>query len=135
VRPGGLVATYMWDIPGGGLPARPVAMAMKSLNLPAPTRINDDASRRDTLEALWRQAGLQSIETTVIRIPVAFSGFDDFWDSFNVPVGPGGQAIAAMAPAVRDEFKACLRDLLPSDGGGRIAYEAFANAVKGRVAA
>ena len=135
VRPGGLVATYMWDIPGGGLPHQPAVLAMKALNLNTPTRINDDASRRDVLEGLWRQAGLQAVETRVIRIPLVFAGFDDFWDSVSVPVGPNGQAIVAMTPSVRGEFKARLRDTLPSDGSGRIAYEAFANAVKGRVPA
>jgi hypothetical protein len=135
VRPGGLVATYMWDIPGGGLPVYPVSVAMRSLNMPVPTRVNDDASRRDHMETLWRQTGLQAVATTVIRIPVAFSGFDDFWDSVSVPVGPGGKAISEMAPNDRERLKARLHDTLPRDGNGRIAYEAFANAVKGTVAA
>jgi ubiquinone/menaquinone biosynthesis C-methylase UbiE len=133
VRPGGWVATYMWDIPGGGFPLYPMALAMKSLNMTLPTRINDDASRRDNMEALWRRAGLQSVATNVIRIAVTFSDFDDFWDSVSTPVGPSGKAISAMTPDVKGEFKARLRDLVPTEPSGRIAYEAFANAVKGRV--
>ena len=30
VRPGGWVATYMWDVPGGGLPVEPINVAMSA---------------------------------------------------------------------------------------------------------
>jgi hypothetical protein len=35
----------------------------------------------------WEDAGLESIETRVIRIPTVYADFDDFWDSNVVPVG------------------------------------------------
>jgi hypothetical protein len=41
--------------------------------------------------------------------------------------------IAKMSPAELEELKAHLRTLLPIAADGSIAYEAFANAVKGRV--
>ena len=37
VKPGRLVATYMWDIPGGGMPIEPVYAAMKTLGISYPT--------------------------------------------------------------------------------------------------
>jgi hypothetical protein len=85
------------------------------------------------MQALWQQAGLASVETRVIRIEVSFSGFDEFWDSNNVPVGPAGQAIQRLSPEMREKLKAQLRKQLPAAPDGRIVYEAFANAVKGRV--
>jgi SAM-dependent methyltransferase len=133
VKQGGIVATYMWDIPGGGIPIRPLAAAMKSLGLGEPARPNVEASRRDTMESFWRDAGLQAVETSVIRIRVAFSDFDDFWDSSTVPVGPSGKAISEMSSSTRERLKARLREQLPIAADGTIAYEAFANAVKGRV--
>ena len=36
VRPGGCVATYMWDIPAGGLPLEPIYKAMKSMGVDLP---------------------------------------------------------------------------------------------------
>jgi hypothetical protein len=33
VRPGGWVATYMWDLPGGGIPIEPMYRALKSLGV------------------------------------------------------------------------------------------------------
>lgn len=133
VRPGGWVATYMWDVPAGGVPVHPLYTAMKSLGITPGAPPSPDASRREVMEELWKNAGLQSVETRVIRIPVAFSDFDDFWDSTTQPIGPQGKLIAAMPPARREQLRNRVRELLPTAADGRIAYEAFANAVKGRV--
>src|SRR4029077_10807631 len=148
VRPGGIVATYMWDIPGGGLgclappagghprgaplPLAPVGRAFKAMDKEY-SRTSDNASRREVMQTLWQGAGLREVETRVIRITVDFTSFDDFCDSSLVPVGPAGQVIAKMSPAELEELKAHLRKLLPIAADGSIAYEAFANAVKGRV--
>ncbi len=133
VRPGGIVATYMWDIPGGGIPLAPIAVAMKSLGMTTPTMPNVDASRQDNMRAIWKQAGLTSVETRVIRIPVVYADFNDFWDSVSAPVGASGKAIADLSPSARGQLKARLHEQLPIAADGRIAYEGFANAVKGRV--
>jgi ubiquinone/menaquinone biosynthesis C-methylase UbiE len=132
VRPGGPVATYMWDVAGGGLPLAPVGRALKAMGKEY-SRISDAAARRDTMQSLWQGAGLREVETSVIRITVDFASFDDFCDSNLVPIGPAGQVIAKMSPAELEELKAHLRKLLPTGAKGSIAYESFANAVKGRV--
>jgi ubiquinone/menaquinone biosynthesis C-methylase UbiE len=116
VRTGGIVATYMWDVAGGGLPLTP-----------------DVAARRETMQALWQGAGLQAVETRVIRIMVNFTSFEDFCESSLVPIGPAGQVIAKMSPDETAQLKAHARAQLPIAADGSIAYEAFANAVKGKV--
>jgi hypothetical protein len=93
-----------------------------------------EVSRQDNMRALWERAGLQSVDTRVIRIPVGYADFDDFWQPFSVPEGPSGMAIRKMSPAQIEELKAALREELPIRADGRIVYEAFANAVRGRVA-
>ena len=77
VRPGGIVATYMWDITGGGLPLAPVGRAFKAMGKDY-SRISDAAARRDNMQALWQGAGLREVETRIIRITVDFASFDDF---------------------------------------------------------
>jgi SAM-dependent methyltransferase len=131
VRPGGWVASYMWDLPGGGIPVEPVLRALKSLDVAVPIP-GIEVSRRDNMRAVWEKAGLQSIDTHVIRIPVVYSDFDDFWQSYNVPEGPSGQPISKMSPAEIEELKRRLREQLPISPDGHIAYESFANAVSGR---
>jgi hypothetical protein len=106
VRPGGIIATQMWDVAGGGLPLAPVGRALKVLGKDY-SRISDTAAR-----------GRHDISVK----------------SNLVPVGPARQVIAKMAPAELEQLKANLRRQLPSAADGSIAYEAFANAVKGRVA-
>lgn len=132
-KPGGLVATYMWDTLHGGVPLAPIEAALKFLGKSAPVRPSGAASQRDNMQSLWQAAGLQSIETREIRIPVAYSSFDDFCESNIVPIGPAGQLISTMSPDEVEQLKARLREQLPIGADGRIAYEAFANAVKGRV--
>jgi SAM-dependent methyltransferase len=132
VRPGGGVATYMWDTLGGGVPLKPIEAALKSMGKDY-ARASSAASKRETMQALWQDAGLQGVETTVIRIQVAFANFDDFCESSVVPIGPAGQVISKMSPAEMEQLKARLREQLPIAADGSIAYEAFANAVKGRV--
>jgi SAM-dependent methyltransferase len=122
VRPGGVVATYMWE-----------AAAMKDLSLTPPQRPNVEASARDAMQAIWKQAGLTAIESEVIRIRVSFLSFDDFWDSNTVPVGPSGKALSELSPNAREQLKVRVRERLPIAADGSIAYEAFANAVKGVV--
>jgi hypothetical protein len=84
------------------------------------------------MQKIWRQAGMQSVETEVIRIQVAYSDFGDFWRSCNVPVGPSGNAVANLSPGDREDLKEYFRRYLPTAADGRIVYDAFTNAVKGR---
>ena len=134
VRPGGWVATYMWDIPGGGATLDPIYIALESMGMTTSVRPpNPTVSRRQAMDELWKNAGLESVDTRVIRIPVAYSDFDDFWDSNTVPVGQQGKLIENMSMSAREQLRARLREHLPFTSDGRIAYESFANAVKGRV--
>jgi SAM-dependent methyltransferase len=132
VRAGGWIATYMWDRPGGGTPLEPIYVAAKSLGMDPPPPPGVEISRVLAMRDLWEKAGLTAIETRVIRIPVVFSDFDDFWDSTIVPVGPLGKFLQELSPCARERLRARLREQLPVSCDGRIAYEAFANAVKGR---
>ena len=132
VRPGGVVATYMWDFPDGFPPA-PLAKAMKDLGLTPPERPNVEASGREAMRGIWKDAGLTALETEVIRIRVNFSSFDDFWESNTVPVGPSGKALSELTPSAREQLRGRLRERLPIAANGTITYEAFANAVKGVV--
>jgi hypothetical protein len=133
VRPGGWVATYMWDILNGGAPTTPIYMAIESLGSTLPVRPNPAASRLEAMRGFCETAGLEAVETRVIRIPVRYADFDDFWDSNTVPVGPQGKVIAGMSPGEREQLRVRLRKHLPATSDGRIVYESFANAAKGRM--
>jgi ubiquinone/menaquinone biosynthesis C-methylase UbiE len=131
-KPGGTVATYMWDLPNLGVPLSPLYKALVKLGHSAPSPPSGYASSREAMQNLWQDAGLQSVELTVLRVQVRFDGLDDFWASNVVPVGPLGKVLTSLSPAEASELKAELQASLPVQPDGKIAYDAIANAVKGR---
>ncbi len=131
VKPGGTVAAYMWDLPKMGVPLSPLYRALVKLGHAAPQPPNPHASSQESLQKLWADAGLQSVEMTVLRIPVSFENLDDFWASNVVPVGPLGKVLAGLSAAESKALKDELQASLPTKPDGKIVYEAVANAVKG----
>ncbi len=132
VAPGGAVATYAWDMLGGGFPLEPVLAEARALGVNTPQPPSVEASRIEALQDLWTGAGLEAVETREITVQRTFADFDDLWTtSLLAPsVGP---LLAAMAPADVETLKARVRARVPADAAGRITHGARANAVKGRV--
>ncbi len=133
VRPGGCVAAYMWDILGGGLPTEPIYAGMLSLGLDAQRSPGAANSARDKMCAVWERGGIVAVESCVIDVPIIYPSFDEFWAANNAPVGHSGAAIGRLSPDMKEKLIARLRELLPIRPDGSVAYNAFANAVKGRV--
>jgi SAM-dependent methyltransferase len=133
VCPGGTVATYAWDMLGGGLPHEPLHAEMRAMGVTPPRPPSSGASRMQALRDLWTGAGLDAIATKEIVVQRTFASFDDFWTTslLGSSVGP---SIAAMAAGDVEQLKTRVRARLPADATGRIAYSARANAIKGRVA-
>lgn len=132
LKPGGLAAAYMWDLPAGGVPTAPFYRTLKKMGVDAAMPPSAEVSAREPLERLWRAAGLDDVVMTEFRITVRFSDFDDFWSANTLPVGPQAARIKSLSPAQQQELRQRLQDSLPPGADGSISYEAFANAVKGR---
>jgi ubiquinone/menaquinone biosynthesis C-methylase UbiE len=132
VGPGGTVAAYVWDVFGDGIPTSPIQAELLDFGVRLTLPPSADASRMEVLRTLWTDAGLEAVETREIAVSRTFSGFEDFWRSATA-FPSSGSAIAAMAPADVEKLKARLAERLPADASGRIAYQARANAIKGRV--
>jgi SAM-dependent methyltransferase len=132
VRPGGSVSAYAWDIFGGGFPFAALQEEMAALG-PSPLwPPSAEASRIDTMQALWAGAGLVCVETREIDVQRTFPDFDTFWKI--AQTGPRlAPRIAAMPPGDLERLRNRLRDRLTPDAGGRITCDARANAIKGRV--
>jgi SAM-dependent methyltransferase len=132
VAPGGTVAAYAWDMPGGGFPLEPVQAEMRAMGIAVRRPPSTDASRLSALHDLWRGAGLETVETTAITVERTFADFDDVWTTSLLSPSTGA-TLAALIPADMNRLKARLRERLPADAEGRITYAGRANAVKGRV--
>lgn len=132
VNPGGCVASYMWDGPGGGLPYQAITAAAEEIGIAPRFRPPGKAHSFSELQDLWRRAGLEKIETRRIDVPAVFSDFDDFWDSSILLATPTRKVIDDLTPDNRERLRAHLRDTLPTDANGRVSVAAFVNAVKGQ---
>ena len=131
VRPGGMVAAYMWDMLGGGFPLDPILIEIRAMGLTPPRPPRMEASGLEAMRALWASAGLEDVETREIVVQRTFEDFDDYWiingKSPSISATIGGMAIADV-----EKLKNGVRASLPEDANGRITYSARAHAVKGR---
>ena len=90
VAPGGTVATYAWDILGGGFPLDALQVELRALGLEPPLPPSAAASRMPALLALWTEAGLHDVDTREIVVERTFADFDDLWATslLGTSVGP-----------------------------------------------
>jgi SAM-dependent methyltransferase len=134
-RPGGTVATYMWDFSLGGAPVEPIYNALRAIGVEPPKPPSAAVATREGLHELWTKAGLQAVEVKHIRIDAVFASFDDYWDSNSAPSGPQGMLISRMAPDQREAVRQALQAELRPGADGRVTVPAVASAVKGKVPA
>jgi ubiquinone/menaquinone biosynthesis C-methylase UbiE len=131
VRPGGLIAAYVWDTPGGGSPMSGIHEEAAAMGI-TPTRPPSDwASNKDALHELWSKAGLEKIENRTIYVQRDFSGFDEFW-TVTTATGP----VKATVDRMETDKIVTLRQRVQtrlSPGGDAFTLQAWANAIKGLV--
>ena len=132
VRPGGMLASYAWDMFGGGYPLEPIQAELRAMNIALLRAPSDDASRMENLRLLWREAGATGIETKIIRVQRTFESFDDFWSI--AMLSSIGTIIDKMPAGEMETLKSRVCARLPANAAGRITGAAHANAIKGRVA-
>ncbi|GAB2985397.1 hypothetical protein GCM10023080_058720 [Streptomyces pseudoechinosporeus] len=135
VRPGGLVAAYVWDYAGGmGFLRRFWEAAVKV----EPSAAALDEGRRfplcrpEALHAAWDDAGLVDVSTVPIEVPTVFADFDDLWKPFLAGQGPAPGYVATLAPADRDRLRDVFSAAVSRRPDGSIALTARAWAVSGR---
>ena len=133
VRPGGTVASYSWDMPGGGFPYAAVNAELSAMGIVTPTAPSADASRIDRLGELWTGAGLEGVETREITVERTFADFDDYWQT--IIGGPSaGRQLRALSDGDRARFSSRLRERLPApNANGALTMSARANAIRGVV--
>ncbi len=132
VRPGGLVASYAWDMLGGGFPQEIILHEMRAMGMTPARPPRMEASRMDTLRTLWGDAGLQEVETREITVRRTFADFQSFWTT-NMKSPAVGAAVAGMAPKDADELKRRVETHLSTDAQGCITCSAPAHAIRGQL--
>jgi SAM-dependent methyltransferase len=132
-KPGGMVASYTWDILRGGTPTQPLWEELDALGIPAARPPSADISRFEALKTLWAELGLRNIETRELVVERAFADFDDYWLSMVVS-SPSG-VLGKLSDTESAELKRRLQARLPASATGEITVHSSATAIKGRKAA
>jgi SAM-dependent methyltransferase len=138
-RPGGVVATCMWDFEDG-LPM--LALFWQAASAVAPEQVSSQRRQNqprqhatlDDLRDLWRRCGLSDIETDTLEISMNFSSFGDYWQPFLGASTPTSALAAALDSQTGGTLARALRDKLSDDDpNGSFVLPARAWAVKGTI--
>jgi hypothetical protein len=131
-RAGGIVAACTWDFAGGGMELlRTFWQSVRALDPDADSEMSPFGDRGH-LDALWRERGLQGVETEALEVSSGYEDFDELWSSFSRGVGPAGQYLLSQPPERQEGIRAeyFARVGAPS---GSFTLTGRAWAVRGRV--
>jgi SAM-dependent methyltransferase len=135
VRPGGIVAIYVWDYKEGARFLREFWDAAIAVDGDAAAY---DQSRRfpmctpSGLIALFAEAKLEDATTHVVDIVTRFTSFDDYWDPILSGQGSAPNYVATRDPHIQNKIRERLRAVLPINREGAIALPARAWAIRAR---
>jgi SAM-dependent methyltransferase len=127
-RPGGVVATTMWEIEGVEM-MNALGEIRKQL---APGGFQPSTDYRDeaSLRRLFEEAGLSDVETTTIEVSVSYETVDELWEPAIHVGGPGGPAVDAFTPEQLVEGRKIFEEAL-GNPDGRFELSGRAAAVRG----
>lgn len=135
-RPGGTVASYVWDYSGEMQMMRYFWDVAAEL-LPSARGVDEGLrfplARPEALSALFSQAGLSDVTTTSLEIGTRFVDFDDYWQPFLGGQGAAPGYVASLGEDERDLLRDALHQKLPIANNGSIDLLARAWAVRGTV--
>ena len=134
VRPGGIVAAYVWDYAG--------KMELMRYFWDAAVALNPDAEALDEgrrfpicqpqpLTELFAHAGLSEVEVRPIDVATDFRDFDDYWSPFLGGQGPAPGYAVSLSDARRTALQERIRSMLPVTKDGSIHLIARAWAARG----
>ena len=124
-RPGGVVAACVWDHAGGRGPLSAFWQAVRELDPGADDESNLAGVREGHLAELFVQAGLDAVQVTTLTVRVRQPGFESWWETFTLGVGPAGAYLASLPAARRDELRERCRRQRP-EGPFEVSATAWA---------
>ena len=129
VRPGGTVATYIWDLPQG-FPYYTAFAILRDLGVLPNRAAADESTALAQLQALWQRARLQDVATAAFAVRQRYPDFAAYWQALQDSASIG-ERFAALPEAARQSVRDALRARLPVAADGSITLAARAHAVRG----
>jgi SAM-dependent methyltransferase len=135
-RPGGIVATCVWDYAGEMTLLRAFWDAAREVEPERGAAADEGVTMRwcgeGDLTDLWRATGLEDVRSDALVVSAAYESFEDLWSPLPTGVAPSG----AFCKSLDDDRRAALHDAFRRRlgvGDGPFALTARAWAVAGRV--
>ena len=135
-KPGGLVATAMWDASPANELNHCLWIAARELdpNVKRPANMPGSYGSAEALSTLLADAGLSGIEVQDLSIPCEFSSFEEHWRRYLTGEGPNGNYVLGLSEDRRAALKDKLREnLFGNRPDGPFTLKAKAWAVRGVV--
>jgi SAM-dependent methyltransferase len=133
-KPGGIVATCMWDNSGGLELAERFWDAAVAVDPEAKKPSANRYGSSIALSDLWATADLTAVTTDALIIPIQFTSFEHLWEVQTRTQGPTKPYIISLTEDKRHVLKERLRhDLLKDGAEGSITLRLKAWAVRGLV--
>jgi SAM-dependent methyltransferase len=132
-RPGGVVASCVWDYSGEMTLLRAFFDAAREVDPENGARADEGVvmpwCREGELAELWRDAGLDDVRFGSLVVSARYDDFEDLWSPFLAGVGPSGAYCTSLGgetrAALHDAYRARLR---VADGPFELTARAWAAA-------
>jgi SAM-dependent methyltransferase len=112
-RTGGVVAACVWDHGGGRGPISPLWAAAREVDPTVTGESRLEGSNRHDLSRLFKAAGLREIQETELSVSVEHPTFEEWWQPYELAVGPAGKYVAGLGTERREAVRERCRVLLP----------------------
>ena len=113
-REEGVVAACVWDHAGGQGPLSLFWEAARRLDPGVADESALAGAREGHLTELFRAARLREIKESVLSVSVEHRSFEEWWEPFELGVGPAGAFVAALDEERKAELRELCRPLLPA---------------------
>ena len=136
MRPGGLVAAYVWDYAGRMDFLRifwDVAVTLDAAAGPLDEARRFPLCQPERLASTFQEAGLTRVRTDALDIATLFTTFTDYWEPFLAGTGPAPNYVASLNASRQEQLAARLKQRLDPTDGGNIQLTARAWAVRGEL--
>lgn len=112
-RPGGIVAATVWNHASGSGPLSLFWEAVRAADPQEEGEMDYAGVHEGDLASLFRSAGLDDLNETVLTVRVPFESFEQWWEPYTFGVGPAGQYVAALEEASRERVRQECRRRVP----------------------
>ena len=129
-RSGGLVAACVWDHAEDQGPLSLFWATARRLDPGLEDESELPGVRQGHLGELFSEAGLGQVEETSLTVAVEHATFEEWWDPFELGVGPAGSYVTSLDSKRQIELREMMREEIPT---APFALTAVAWAAKGIV--